>query len=658
MTAELKQVYRFADFALDVSERRLLRGNQEIYLPPKTFEMLLYLVERHGHLVRKDELMDSLWADAFVTENALTKRIKEVREALGDDAYQPRYLKTFPRVGYKFIANVEAISEQAEVEEFSAMSILVREERKEKTESAEVSGIQDDAAVQDKSTRVTSLGRRIYQRPAKIASLALATIVVLVGLALLTNYLWPTRTESPASIKSIAVLPFKPLVADSRDEALELGMADTLITRLSNLRQIIVRPMSAVRNYAGREQDPIAAGRQQRVEAVLDGSIQKSRERIRVTVRLLSVGDGKQLWADKFEEKSTDLFTLQDSISEQLAGALAVKLAGEERERLTKHYTDNIEAYQLYVKGRYSLRKETEEGLTKAAEYFQQALGKDPSYALAYAGLADAYILLGTFGLVPMKESYPKAKEAATRALELDDKLGEAHSSLATVIADYYWDWPEADRRYKLGIDLNPNYAPMRSSYSWYLTRVGRFDEAIQQAKRAQELDPLSLSGNTTLGFAFLMSRQYDQAVQQSRMVAEVDPGHLSAHIILGFAYVHKKMYEEAISEFQKTKTISAGNPEMTGLLGYAYAVAGKRSEGKKALRELIQLSKQHYVSPSHIALIQAGLGEKDLAFEWLEKAHEDRNWIMGLLKVAPMFDSLRSDPHFADLLRRVGFPQ
>jgi DNA-binding winged helix-turn-helix (wHTH) protein/TolB-like protein/Tfp pilus assembly protein PilF len=641
MTAELKRVYRFGDFTLDASERRLLRGSYEVYLFPKTFEVFLYLVERHGHLVRKDELMNSLWADAFVTENALTKRIKEVREALGDDAHQPRYLKTVPRVGYKFIADVEAI-----------------DEGKGKTEGSEVLGSQDHAAPRNESTLEVSPGRRIYQRPARTASLALAAIAAVVGLAFVTYYLWSKRAEPSATIKSIAVLPFKPLVADSGDEALEMGMADTLIARLSNLRQIIVRPLSAVRKYAGLEQDPVAAGREQRVDAVLDGSLQKSGERIRVTVRLVSVADGKQLWADKFEEKSTDIFTVQDSISERLTRALAVKLTGEERELLTKHYTDNPEAYQLYVKGRYSLRTETKEGLKKAIAHFEQALEKDPGYALAHAGLADAYILAGTFGLLPAKQSYPKAKEAATRALGMDDKLGQAHAVLAIVISDYDWGWPEADRRYRTAVDLNPNYAPVRSSYSWYLTRVGRFDQAIREAERAQELDPLSLSSNTSMAFAFLMSRQYDRAIGQSRLSLELDPDYLSAHILLGFAYVHKKIYREAISEFQKARAVSGGSPDMMGLLGYAYAIAGKRSEAEKILKELDQLSRQRYVSPSHIALINIGLGEKYLAFEWLEKAYEDRNWMLGLLKVDPMFDSLRSDPRFEDLLRRVGLPQ
>jgi serine/threonine-protein kinase len=497
--------------------------------------------------------------------------------------------------------------------------------------------------------------KRGTDRRSRFGWLSLVAVAGVLALAYAVYYFWPERPAPHQAIRSIAVLPFKPLVAESRDEALEIGMADTLITRLSNLRQTMVRPMSAVRKYSGLEQDPVAAGREQRVDAVLDGSIQKSGDRIRVTVRVVSVGDGKQLWVETFDERFTDIFTIQDSISQRLVESLATKLVSQERELLTKHYTDNTEAYQLYVKGLHSLRKPTEEGLKNAIEQFRQALDKDPSYALAYVGLSNTYILNGAFGLMPAKECYPKAKESASRALELDDKLAEAHASMAAINSDYYWDWPEADRRCRLAIDLNPNYAPMRSRYSWYLTRIGRFDEAIQQAKRAQELDPLSLDSNTTLAFAFLMSRQYNQAVEQARTTTELDPGYLSAHVVLGFAYLHKEMYKEAISEFQKARTVSNGSPDMTGLLGYAFAVAGNRSEAAKILEELNRISRRQYVSPSHKALIYTGLGEKQLAFEWLEKAYEDRNWMLGLLKVDPTFDPLRSDPRFDELLRRVG---
>ncbi len=503
MLIAAQRIYRFADFTLDTSEHRLLRGSREIYLPPKTFETLLYLVDRHGHLVKKNELLDTLWADAFVTENALTRCIKEVREALEDDAHQPRYIKTIHRVGYKSIADVEEIpqpsSHDDEVKKL-ATTKLVTEQSEGKTpqENLELAERVVPAAEPVHDLQVEQRSPRLSPQTVRLASIV---GMALVGLVLLAYYLRPKQAPPPVRIRSIAVLPFKPLVAEARDDSLQLGMAETLITTLSNVSQITVRPTSAVRKYTGLEQDAVVAGREQRVDAVLDGSMQKLCDRIRVTVRLVRVEDGAQLWAGKFVEKSTDIFLLQDSISQQVAGALAVKLTGEERELLTKHYTGNTEAYQLYLKGRYFLNKSTEEDFRKSIEYFQQALEKDPNYALAHAGLADSYAQLGSYGLIQMKDSYPRARAALTRALESDEKLGEAHASLGFVLMNYYWDWAEAEKRFKRAIQLNPNYAMAHNWYSQHLAFMGRSEEAIREAKRAQEIDPLSLWTNSNIGF-------------------------------------------------------------------------------------------------------------------------------------------------------------
>jgi DNA-binding winged helix-turn-helix (wHTH) protein/TolB-like protein/Tfp pilus assembly protein PilF len=653
MLPAVKRIYRFADFTLDTSEHRLLRGKEEIYLPPKTFETLLYLVDRHGHLVRKNELLDTLWADVFVTENALTRCIKEVRVALNDDAHQPRYIKTIPRVGYKFIADVEEIPPalpQAESEELAATRIVPGEKVKEEMRRLENSaaggrGVSPAAPVYSPPSE-----RRIswhLTRKSLLVALASAAITVMVLLA----YYWrPKQVSPPVRIRSIAVLPFKPLVADARDESLELGMADTLITTLRNVSEITVRPTSAVRKYSALDQDALAAGREQRVDAVLEGSIQKIRDQIRVTVRLLRVEDGAQLWAGKFDEKSTDIFLVQDSISKQVAEALAVKLTGEERELLTKHYTADTEAYQLYLKGRFFLNKSTEEDFRKSMEYFQQALEKDPNYALAHAGLADSYAQLGNYGLIQMKDSYQRARAELTRALEEDEKLGEAHASLGFILMNYYWDWAEAEKRFKRAIELNPNYAMAHNWYSQHLAFMGRSQEAIREAKRAQEIDPLSPWTNSDIGFVAYLARQYDEAILASQKTLELDPDFAVAHMIIGLSYVQKRMYDEGISELQTAKA----NPDSRALLAYAYAMAGKQSEARKILDELDQLSKQKYVSPFPIAVAYTGLGEKDRAFEALEQAYAEKSWGVGMLEVNPVFDPLRSDPRFAVLLGRV----
>lgn len=609
-----KHVYRFAGFTLDVGERSLLRGTAEIYLQPKTFETLVYLVEHHGHLVKKNELLDAVWAGTFVTENALTRCIKEVREALQDDAHQPRYIKTVPRVGYKFIADVEHLSPESSAKE---------------------------QFVQNETVKADRLNAR------KVVLVSIAA-VVLTSLAFLIYYSKRKQAAPTPRITSIAVLPFKPLVPETRDESLEMGMADSLITSLGNLSDITVRPISAVRGYTALDQDALAAGREQRVDAVLEGSIQKISDQVRVNVRLLRVADGIQLWSDKFDQRSNDIFLIQDSISQRVAETVAKKLTGEEKELLTKRYTQNAEAYQLYLKGRYFLNKSTEEDFRKAIEYFERALDKDPGYAAAYAGLADSYAQMGSFGLVEMKESYERAREAITRALERDDRLAEAHASLGYILMNYYWDWPQAESQFKQAIELNTNYAMAHNWYSQYLGFMGRPEEALRESLRAQQIDPLSPWTNS--GFILFLSRRYNEAIAESQKALELNADFAAAHMIIGLSNVQLKNYELGISELQRAKD----NPDSRALLAYAYAVAGKKKEARQLLEELQRLSKERYVSPFPIATGYVGLGETDEAFRQLERAYAEHSWAMGMLKVNPIFDPIRSDPRFMELLRRI----
>lgn len=615
MFTAVNRIYRFGEFTLNTGEQTLLRGANEVYLQPKTFETLVYLVERHGHLVKKNELLDALWADTYVTENALTRCIKEVREALQDDAHQPHFIKTIPRIGYKFIANVEDLAQES-------------------TENRH--GVVSNEPVKD---------RRFSSRP--ILFVGLGTLI----LASLAFFIYRSKTKeatNPPQITSIAVLPFKPLVAEARDESLEMGMADSLIAVLGNLTGITVRPISAVRKYTGLDQDALTAGREQRVDAVLEGNIQKTNDEIRVTVRLLRVTDGVQLWSDKFDQKSTDIFLIQDSISQRVAATLAIKLSRADRQLLTKHSTQDPAAYQLYLKGRYFLNKSTEQDFRKAIEYFESALEKDPNYAAAYAGVADAYAQLGSFGLLEMKNSYERAREAIARALERDDKLAESHASLGYILTNYYWDWSEAESQFKQAIELNPNYAMAHNWYAQYLAFMGRPEEASRESKRAQEIDPLSPWTNS--GFISFLARRYDEGIAESQKALELDPQFAAAHMVIGLSYVQKKNYEQAISELQKAQD----NPDSRALLAYAYGVAGKRNEARQLLEELQHVAKEKYVSPFPVAATYVGLGETDKAFEMLEKAYAERSWAMGMLKVNPIFDPIRSDQRYIELLRRM----
>jgi TolB-like protein/Flp pilus assembly protein TadD len=460
--------------------------------------------------------------------------------------------------------------------------------------------------------------------------------------------------QSPTE-KSIAVLPFKPLLAASRDESLEIGMADTLITKLGSLRQIIVRPVSAVRKYAGLEQDPVAAGREQRVDAVLDGTIQKSGERIRITVRLLSAADGQQLWADKFEEEFTDIFSVEDSISERVAAALAVTLTGADKKQLTKRYTENAEAYQLYLKGRYYAGKYTPEGTKKAIAYFDKAIALDPNYALAYDGLAYCYYASDWFG--PPKENFAKGRALVEKALEIDPALAEAHVSLGLLVAWLDYDWPGAEREFKRAFELNANYPPAHLWYGYYLMGLGNFDQSIAEIKRAIELDPLSAEANTCLGIALLDGHRYDEALQQLRTTVEAEPDYWLAHLYFARALEKKGELSAAIAELKKTTLIEGAPAEVISALGYAYAVSGNKDEAEKIilqLKEQSEQSKQFYVPAYGIATIYAGLGDKERAFAYLEKEYANGAFYLNNLKVDPEVDNLRSDPRFADLLRRV----
>ncbi len=455
-------------------------------------------------------------------------------------------------------------------------------------------------------------------------------------------------TAPSAAIKSFAVLPFKPIVANERDEAMEIGMADTLIAKLSNLRQLIVRPTSAVRRYAALDQDPLAAGREQRVDAVLESSFQRSGRKLRVTVRLLDVRDGSAIWAYQCEELCNDVFTAQDRISERVARALAPELSGEEQKLLAKRYTDNFEAYQLYVKGRFFWDKGTEKGMKKSVEYYEQAIRLDPNYALAYSGLATTCAATAAREFITRVEAEAKAEAAARKALEIDEQLSEAHFVLA-LLHYFHWRWAEGEREFQRAIELSPNDSTIRLSHSHWLLAHRRFDEALAEVERAQELDPLSPIGVARVGWVLFHVRRYDLAIAQFRKALEMNPYSSVNRAALCRAYTQTGNYSEAIAELRQ---VVAANPRRgfeRASLGYAYAMSGQRSEAIKVLGELIEESKHRTELADNIVEIYAGLGEKDQAFAWLEKAYQLRMHALIFLNANPHFDSLRSDPRFQD---------
>jgi serine/threonine-protein kinase len=466
----------------------------------------------------------------------------------------------------------------------------------------------------------------------------------------------PVNARSIAvSETSMAVLPFKPLLPENRDQVLEMGMADTLITKLGNSGGMIVPSLTSVRKYGDLDQDPLAAGRKLGVNSVLEGTVQKSGDRLRVTVRLIKVADGSSLWAGTFDEKFTDVFTVEDTISQKVAEVLALRLSGEEQNRLTKRYTENTAAYQLYLMGRYHLFKLTPPDITKSIGFFQQAIEADPGYALAYFGLAEAYRSSSITGDKPPKEAFPLAKAAATKAVQIDESLAEPHASLAFTHMWFDWDWGGAEREARRAIALNPNSAWAHYAYAHVLSDLGRHQEAIAEGARARKFDPVSLLLNAREGAVLYYAGHNDEARERLQKTVELDPNFWIAHLYLGHVYLEKKNYPEAIAEFSKARECSRGNSEAISMTGYAWALAGDAAKARATLDELESRSAHQYVPRYNIAVLHLALAERDEAFAWLEKAYEEHDVLVSFLKIDPKWDSMRSDPRFAAILKRVG---
>jgi DNA-binding winged helix-turn-helix (wHTH) protein/Tfp pilus assembly protein PilF len=578
MPAPQAHIYEFGGFRLDASKRLLLRGGGEVVsLTPKVFDTLLYLVERGGVVVDKDELMRMVWPDTVVEENNLNQNISALRRALGESRGEHRYILTVPGRGYRFVADVK---------------------------------------------RRDGMSARAQ--------------------------------TSVSSIRNLAVLPFTPLVAEYRDAALELGMADALIGRLGGC-EIIVRPINSVRKYVEMDQDPLAAGRELGVECVLEGSIQRWGDHLRVTVRLVNVSDGASLWAGTFDERFTNIFAVQDAIAEKVAGALAPQLGYEEKKRLTKRHTLNAEAYELYVRGRYHALKATPPEIQTAISYFRQAIALDPTYALAYVGLADAYRSFPLNSDMPPDEFFPRAKAALQKTVAIDDTLAEAHAVLGFTIFWYDWDWGAAEDQYRRALELDPNSADAHLAYAHLLSNTGRHTEALAEAKRARELYPLNLRTNALEGQFLNHAGRTDEALARLRKTFELDLNYLLAHLFAWSAYVEKGMYGEAIAEARRARELNDLSAQPGAYLGYALAKSGKRLEALAELEGLLELSNERYVPPYLIALLYNGPGERDEALSWLERGCEQRDPKMVFLMVEPKWNDFHSEPRFQDLLRRVG---
>lgn len=489
---------------------------------------------------------------------------------------------------------------------------------------------------------------------------AVTVVVVAVGTAI---YVVRERNGSPAKPPAgrimLAVLPFDNLSGDPEQEYFSDGLTEEMISQLGRLQPLrlgVIARTSAM-HYKGTRKGIREIGRELGVDYILEGTVRRAGERVRISAQLIQVRDQTHLLAESYERDLRDVLALQSDVARAIADEIQLNLTPKRQTSLVSNRAMNPEVHELYLKGRYFWNKRTEDGIKKALEYFEQAIQKDSNYALAYAGLADCYGTLTVHGVLPPQEAYPRAKAAAMRALEIDDGLAEAHTSLGWARFHYDLDPSGAEKEYKRAIELNPNYETAHHWYALYLAETGRQEEAYAEIKRARELDPTSLMINANAGLIFYFARQYDQAMQEYRETLRMDPNFPQAHLYLGQAYERKGMFAEAIAELQRAVTLSGGKPIMLAALGRSYAVSGKRREARKVLRLLREVAKQTYVSPYYVAALYAGLGQRDQAFQWLEKADLDRDDHMIWLKVDPVWDSLRSDSRFQDVLLRVGLP-
>ena len=652
MLSEIQEKYEFGPFRLDPTEHTLLRDDQVVALTPKAFETLALLVRSSGHLVRKEDLIERVWRDTIVEEGNLNVIIHTLRRALGDDPREHKYIETVAKCGYRFVAEVRKAEEHEETANGATIA------------PAPVNGAKQSSSQQ----QITTSPSVSVSRPRLLSDrrrlVVFGTSILVVALAAALFFVWrfnqrPVGTAAtvPTPVRSIAVLPFRVLSSEKGDEYLSLGLADALITSLSQTRQVIVRQTDAVSKYQNTGKDPLEAGREQGVDAVLEGQVQRIGDRVRVTARLVRTSDGTSLWADRFEEKFTNIFAVEDAVAEKVARTtiLAMKGAGESpNERLTKRYTENNDAYEAYLKGRYMWNKRTADSLQKALGFFQQAIRLDPNYSLAYVGLADTYTLLSFFTLAAPHDAFPKAKVAAEKALAIDNTLAEAYTALGQFKAYYEWDWNGAEDQFQKGIALNPNYPLLHHWRSLNLIAMGRMDEARAAMRRALELDPLLLVTNVNLGRIDYYEGRYDQAIKQYQRALELDKDFMRTHLRLGLAYVEEGRYQEALVEYNKALEIAGDTPQIRAHIAHVMAVSGKKSEALAGLAELQERAKRQYVPPYDIALIYIGLGERDKAFAWLEKAYNDHSTEMIYFKVEPLLAPLRSDPRYQDLLRRM----
>jgi TolB-like protein/DNA-binding winged helix-turn-helix (wHTH) protein/Tfp pilus assembly protein PilF len=634
------RAFRFGVFELDLRAGELRKHGLRVRLQGQPFQVLAILLDRPGEVITREELQKNLWpADTFVDfDHGLNKAINKVRDALGDSAESPRFVETIARRGYRFLAEVKVAD---------AARIRGSELAPPPHPSVEARERQD-------------LARKLpivkHFLPSIAWKISIFVLVLLMA-SLAAWKLYFSNSRSPG-IRSLAVLPLESLSSDASQDYFADGMTDELISDLGQISALRVISRTSVMAYKHARKPLPQIARELNVDAVVEGTVLRSGDRVRITAQLIEAATDKHLWSQSYEGGLQDTLAFQNNVARSIADQIRINLSSQEQTALKKVTVVDPEAYESYLKGRYFWNKRTADGLSSAIDFFNDAIEHKPDYAQAYAGLADSYALAGDwkYGLLAPKEAYPKAKAAATKAIALDSTLGEAHISLAFCLENFEWDSESAGREFTRGIELNPGYAIGHEWYGWHLAALGRHGEAIAEVQKAVSLDPLSPSIGADLAEEFLVAHRFEEAVTQSQKTLILDPFFASAHYVLGQAFVQKHNYNEAIAELQKAIELSPGSTAFKANLAYTYAASGMRDKAIKILDDLKSRAAQSFSNAPEIAMIYVGLNDKDQAMAWLEKGYAEHfsPWVL----MRPCFDPLRSDPAFQDLVRRIGLPR
>ena len=643
----MKSDIRFGgDFELDLHACQLRRSGRVLKLERIPMEVLLLLVEQPGQLVRREQIVEKVWGRGVFldTDNSINGAIRKIRQVLKDNPDHPRFIQTIPGKGYRFIAPVT----DAEAE----------------TQMASPSKPSLDVAVPPQVTvEAPSIRAPAWRRRRRVALLT-AALGLIVGWA--AWFQW-TRPRLPAPPKAseklmLAILPFENLTGDPTQDYFSDGLTEDMISYLGNLdpQRLGVIARTSVMRYKQSRMPLDGIGRELGVQYVLEGSVRRDADNVRITAQLIQVSDQTHLWARRYDRELSSLIALQAEIAQAVADEIHITLARNkliESVRPPALSPAAYEAYDLYLKGRYFLNKRNPQGLRQALEYFQEAAAREPSYARAYAGLADAYTVASSYSLAPKSESLPNARAAALKAVELDESLAEAHTALALIALSYDFDWMTAEKAYRRAIQLDPNYATAHHWYAELLAYQGRFDEAFAEIERARQLDPLSLIVASDRAEILYLSRDYDRAVAQVRTVLDMDPHFPQAHFLLVFSYAQKGMFAEALSDIEKWRHWDE-TPWTLLMQAYVYGRSGEQAQARRTLEKLEQLNRRRQMDPAVILVAQVGMGNTEAAFAWFEKAYRERSAALSSVKVNPIYDPLRSDPRFAEVLRRMNFPE